>query len=236
MRAIAAMVMVGALALAAGGAGARPAAGQTGAEWRLDDFTKTLAPNEVYGKWNARKFAPLLSSGEVYAYQFVHDGPEGHHILLRSGKNNSFSLGLETKFRLQQWPVVEWEWKMVRLPKGGDVRQKDKDDQAGAVCVVVNPGLTGFDSLCYLFENAGPRDTPITSTKRADSRYLILRTAAAGDAVGAWHKERRNVLADYKRVFGKEPAHEAVIGFQIDSDDTQSAAEAHYRNVLLKKQ
>lgn len=225
-------LVVGALAWSAA---SPPAAGPPGAEWRLDDFTRTYPPNAAYGKWNARKFSPLLSSGETYFYQFVHDGAESHHIVLRSGQDNSFSLGVETPFRLQQWPIAEWDWRMIRLPKGGDVRHKERDDQAGAVCIVVKPGLTGFDSLCYLFENDGPKDTPITSTRRADSRYLILRTAAAGDPLGTWLHERRNVLADYKRVFGKDPKDEAVLGFQIDSNDTQSAAEAHYRNIYLRR-
>jgi hypothetical protein len=215
--------------------GAAAALGAQGAvEWRLDDFTRSYPPNEVYGQWSARKFAPLLGNGDDYLFRFVHESATEHYIQLRSGRNNSFSLGLEAPFRLQEWPVWEWEWRIVRLPRGGDVRVKDRDDQAGSVCVIVNPGLTGFESLCYLFENEGPKDAPLTSTKRGDSRYLIVRTAAA-DPVRAWLHERRNVLQDYRRVFGKEPQHDAVFGFQIDSDDTHSGAEVNYRNVVLRK-
>jgi hypothetical protein len=188
----------------------------------------------VFGNWKARKFSPVFGNGERYFYQFVHQGPD-HEIVLRSGTDNSFSLGLEKLFRLQQWPVVEWEWRMVKLPLGGDVRVREKDDQAGSLCFIVNPGLVGFKSLCYLFENDGPKDTPLVSPQRGDSRYLIVRTAKAGDPVGVWLKERRNVLADYTRVFGKEPQEDAVIGFQIDSNDTQTSAEARYRNVYLRK-
>lgn len=229
-------VALGALALLAGPdwCAAGGTAPESGGAWRLDDFTRTYAPNQVYGQWRARKFRPLFGDGDQFFFQFV-DGPSGHYIALKSGRDNSFSLGVEAPFRLQDWPVLEWEWRMIKLPKGGDVRVRERDDQAGSVCVIVNPGLVGFKSLCYLFENDGPKDTPLTSPQREDSKYLILRTAAAGDPVGSWLKERRNALQDYRRVFGAEPGQDAVFGFQIDSNDTHSSAEAHYRNVYLRK-
>jgi hypothetical protein len=204
-------------------------------EWRLDDFTQTYGVRQLYGAWGVRKFAPIFGNGDRYFFQFVHEG-NTHEIVLKSGKDNSFSVGLDkTPFRVEAWPILEWEWKMVTLPQGGDVRVKERDDQAGSVCVIVNPGLVGFKSLCYLFESDGPKEQPITSVQRGDSKYLILRTAKSGDPVGTWLKEHRNVLQDYTRLFGKAPDDEAVFGFQIDSNDTRSAAEARYRNVYLRK-
>ena len=98
----------------------------------------------------------------------------------------------------------------------------------------LSDGLVGFDSLCYIWENGGPKDTPITSTKRDASRYLILRTAKE-DGTGKWYLERRNILEDYTRVFGEAPREKAIIGIQIDSDSTESSAEAYYRNIYRRK-
>ena len=202
---------------------------------RLDDFTRTYDPGQVYSTWELRKIAPLFGSGADQFFQFVDNGkPDGHYIHLRSGRNNSFSLGRTDGFRVQVWPILEWEWKVTRAPKDGDVRVQARDDQAGSICLIVNPGLIGFDSLCYLWENAGPKDTPITSTKRDASRYLILRTVQA-DGLGRWYTERRNMLQDYIRVFGKAPAYDAVIGMQIDSDSTESSGEVFYRNIYRRK-
>lgn len=201
---------------------------------RLDDFDRTYGPGEEYGKWELQKIAPFFGSGEEQFFQFVHKGDDEHYIHLRSGDNNSFSLGVEQDFRLEDWPILAWEWKVTRLPDGGDVRVKARDDQAGAMCVIVDPGLVGFDSLCYIWENSGPKDEPITSTKRDASRYLILRTAKE-DGSGKWYSERRNILEDYTRVFGKAPRENAIIGIQIDSDSTESSAEAYYRNIYRRK-
>lgn len=201
---------------------------------RLDDFTRTYPPGEAYGRWSLQKIAPLFGSGKDQFFQFVHKSDAEHYVHLRSGPNNSFSLGTEDEFRVQDWPVLTWEWRVVRTPKDGDVRRKNLDDQAGSICVIVDPGLVGFDSLCYLWENDGPKDEPLTSSKRDRSRYLILRTVAA-DGIDKWYSESRNMLADYERVFGKKPDKGAVIGMQIDSDSTESGAEVFYRNIFRRK-
>jgi len=203
-------------------------------EIRLDDFNKTLKPGKTYGKWDSRKISPLLGSGDEMFFQFVHKSDEEHYIHIKSGDNNSFSLGVEVEFEVADTPMLHWDWKVTQTPKGGDVRNEDKDDQAGSICLIVDPGLTGFKSLCYIWENDGPKDTPITSKKRSDSRYLILRTVKE-DGKGAWFSESRNMLEDYTRVFGKAPAEKAVIGIQIDSDSTESSAEVFYRNIRRGK-
>jgi hypothetical protein len=123
---------------------------------------------------------------------------------------------------------------VTTLPRNGDVRVKARDDQAGSICVVHNPGLMGFDSLCYIWENKGPKGAEITSTKRDDSKYIILR-AADSDPTGQWLRERRDIYEDFKKLFGREPTKDAAIGVQIDSDDTESSGEAFYRNIILKK-
>ncbi len=220
------MACSGGDAVAAGGGG-----GET--SLRLDVFHKTYEPNEPIPSWTSRKIAPFFGDGDKFFFQFVYIGPEERYLHLASGRNNSFTVGARRGFLLPDLPVLEWEWKVTRLPKGGDVRVTARDDQAAAMCVVVDPGLTGFDSLCYLLENDGPKDTPITSTKREASKYIILRTATA-DRPGRWYKERRNIYEDYKRLFGKEPEHNAVIGVQIDSNDTGSSAEAFYRRIVLR--
>jgi hypothetical protein len=203
---------------------------------RLDLFDKTYPPGQSPPNWAARKFAPLIGDGDRYFYEFVHKGPDEHFLHLGSGRNNSFSVGYNKPLNLKEMPWVEWDWKITVLPTGGDVRRKDRDDQAGALCLVVDPSATSFDSsLCYLFENDGPKDTPITSTHRDNARYLIVRTAKSGDPVGAWLHERRNLLEDYKRVFGHDLSKPAFLGMQIDSNDTETSAEAFYRNLILRK-
>ena len=201
---------------------------------RLDDHSKTYGENDLIPDWDSTKISPFFGSGDKFYFRFVHENEQEHFLHVASGDNNSFSVGSKKTFMLPDYPILEWEWKITKMPKGGDVRMKDKDDQAGSMCVIVDPGLTGFDGLCYLWENDGPKGKSLTSTKREESKYIILRTPKT-DQLGKWYREERNIYEDYKKLFGKEPKEKAVIGVQIDSDDTESSAEAFYRRIILRK-
>lgn len=204
-------------------------------EVRIDDFSQTMDINEVPDKWNFNKIP--FTEDEGIHFRFVHDDSDGTHFIhLKSGKDNSYMVGKGGfEYEVADLPILEWEWRVVTLPTGGDVRIEEKDDQAASICVVIDPGTFGADeTLCYIWENKGPVGAELTSTKREDSKYIILR-AADTDQLGKWYKERRNTLEDFKRVFGYEPPDEAIIGVQIDSDSTESSAEVFYRNIILKK-
>ncbi|HUJ74220.1 MAG TPA: DUF3047 domain-containing protein [bacterium] len=222
--------------VALGGALAQPPLVHAQEQRRLDDFSKTYPGNQTYGDWDARKFSPRFGDGEKYFFQFVDDGHGEHYLHLMSGKDNSFSVGYKRQFQLKDWPVLEWEWKMGALPKGGNSHAGSTDDEAGQMCVIVNPGLFGSQSICYLFDNgAAKSDQAFASPQGQRSQYIVLRSAAGGDATGTWYPERRNIYEDYKRVFGKEPEKEAAIGILINSQHTASSAEAFYRNIVQRK-
>ena len=202
---------------------------------RLDDFKKNYRPGKIPGKWKARYLLPYFGRGERSFIQFVHKGPGQHYIHLESGKDNWFSLGMDVPFRARDWPVLEWEWKVGKFPKGGDVRIAEKDDQAGAFCFIIGYGTFGYDSaLCYLYENSGPKNKLIIHRKNKNTRFYFLRTREA-DGGKRWYKERRNILTDYREAFGKPPENKGLMVILIDSNTTETAAEIFYRNIYQRK-
>lgn len=202
---------------------------------RLDDFKKTYSPGKFPDKWKSRYLLPYFGRGERSIIHFVHKGPGQHYIRLASGKDNWFSLGLKAPFRAEDWPVLEWEWKIGKFPKGGDVRKDGKDDQAGAICFILGYGTFGFDTaLCYLYENSGPKNKLIIHRNKKNSRFFFPRTREA-DGGNRWYKERRNLLKDYIQAFGKPPKEKGLLVIFIDSNSTETSAEAFYRNIYQRK-
>ena len=202
---------------------------------RLDDFKKTYPPGKIPGKWKARYLLPYFGRGDRAHIHFVHDGPGQHFIHLETGKDNWLSLGMDVAFRAKDWPVLEWEWKVGKFPKGGDVRKADKDDQAGAICFIIGYGTFGYDSaLCYLYENTGPKNKLLIHRKNKNTRFYFPRTREA-DGGQRWYKERRNIFQDYRKAFGKPPKKKGLIVLLIDSDSTETSAEVFYRNLYLRK-
>ena len=54
--------------------------------------------------------------------------------------------------------------------------------------------------------------------------YVVLRSGREG--TGAWVEERRDVAADYRKIYGGEPPNPPALALSIDTNDTRSHAES----------
>ena len=63
-------------------------------------------------------------------------------------------------------------------------------------------------------------------------RYLVVESGSA--ALGQWHAYRRNVAADYQRVYGEPPGRLIGVGVLTDSDDLKGSAEAWYGDLVIE--
>ncbi|HTG82237.1 MAG TPA: DUF3047 domain-containing protein, partial [Geobacteraceae bacterium] len=53
------------------------------------------------------------------------------------------------------------------------------------------------------------------------------------EKVGTWVCEERNVLEDYRRVFGKDPPQIGAVAVMTDTDDTRDEVTAWYGDIIL---
>jgi hypothetical protein len=165
----------------------------------------------------------------------VPDG-DGRALRLRS-RLSSFSLGKTVDIDLKKTPYLAWEWKVTELPDGGDFRRRATDDQAAQLIVVFSWGIFRGEAIVYMWDSTAPEGT--VSRLPSPPLYpflnlygLVVRSAEA--QTGAWISETRNVVADYRGLFGKEPERVLGIGIQINSQHTRSQAEAYWRTVKFK--
>ena len=64
--------------------------------------------------------------------------------------------------------------------------------------------------------------------------YVVVRSGPAD--LDKWITERRNVLEDFKRIYGEEPDEPAeIMSIGIDSNDTRSRAESYMGAILFRK-
>jgi Protein of unknown function (DUF3047) len=54
--------------------------------------------------------------------------------------------------------------------------------------------------------------------------FVIVRSGPVG--LAQWLTERRNVQADYRRIYGEEPDPVRALALSIDTNDTRAPAEA----------
>lgn len=137
-------------------------------------------------------------------------------------------------FDANDFPLVSWRWKVMRLPGKGPGNGRRNDDY-GARIYFFFPGRAFLDShvIEYVWDNDAPPGTIKTSPS---SRRCKLVVASSGsDGLGGWTAVERDLRDDFVRAFGRPPDRRVGgIGFMTDSDDTRSSAEAFYGPVTVR--
>ena len=157
-------------------------------------------------------------------------------VLHLISKQNSFGIYKNFDFDIHDFPYLSWRWKVTVLPTGGDVRNKKTDDQAAQVYVLFPkfPSAINTRLVGYIWENLTPKDLHVTSQKSSNTRYVVLRNHS--DPLNTWMEEKRDVLKDYRDLFGGEPPQAGAVMLMIDSDDTKSNAESYFDILRFQKE
>lgn len=158
-------------------------------------------------------------------------GPEG--AVLRSTPRNSAS-GLYQRVNISPEALgpVTWVWRVDELHKSADVRSLATEDFGATIFFVFGePTMLNKDvpTLAYAW-TATPvgNGTVLPSARSKSLRYVQLR--GRGD-VGVWQQERRDVAADYRSIFGKEPPQLIYVAVFNDNDQTGEPASALFGQI-----
>jgi hypothetical protein len=186
-------------------------------------------------------FSNDLGNGGHPAGWQVHEkkGKADYTIIRDNGISALRLRSEETSFALQKavdinpllYPVLSWKWKVTKLPDGGDCRKSNVDDQAAQIFLAFSNRKT----IAYIWDS----NCPAGSVENASGipflniKAIVVRSGPA-DA-GLWITETRNVLEDYKAVFGDEPPVLAGIRIQINSQHTASSGESFFADLVFQK-
>jgi DUF3047 family protein len=161
----------------------------------------------------------------------------GHHVLhMRSEDDGStISKDIKGKVSLRETPVLEWSWRMAVLPKGANACAKATDDEAGQVYIAWPrfPEAVRSQIIGYVWDTTQPVGTVCKSEKTGTVTYVVVRSGPA--EVGKWITERRNVVDDFRKIYGSAPDDPGALSVAIDSNDTHSSAEAFIGPILFTR-
>ena len=130
-------------------------------------------------------------------------------------------IGRVVKVEPRETPWLTWEWKVVALPAGGDLRDPRRNDQAGRVMVMFD----GMKGLLYVWDTTAPVGAETRSDGFELFRRALIVVRSGPQHLGQWERQRRNVYADYKRIFEAEPRTIKWLGLESHSNDTHTRTE-----------
>ncbi len=170
------------------------------------------------------------------AYDFTIVEDEGRRALHMKSQNENSTITKDIRgwVTLRETPILEWSWKAVTLPKGGDARHGETDDQVAQIYVTWPrfPEALRSRIIGYIWDTTAPVGTIVKSQKTGTVTYVVVRSGSA--ELGQWLSERRNVWGDYEKIYGEEPDNPGTISVAINTNNTTSVAESFMGTILFR--
>lgn len=151
---------------------------------------------------------------------------------------------------------LSWRWRLDRPIAGADLRGKATDDAALKVCVLFDQPLSQLpvvdatqlrlaravsgealpsSTLCYVWDPSLTAGQVLPNAYTRRMRWMVLQ--GQGSALGGWREERRDLQADFLRVFGDEartmPRVQAVL-VGADADNTAGRGLGYVADLVLR--
>jgi hypothetical protein len=172
---------------------------------------QALEPGEKFyvAQENGNQFLRLYTQGEA----------------MRFSQRN----GYEFDWDLQTHPRLQWRWRALKLPE--DAREDKRNDAGAALYVTFGSDWLGRPkSIKYTYSSSLPVGTIVSF----GPLKVIVVDSALEPRLGEWKTQQRNVVSDYKQVFGGTPPDEPVsITIWSDSDTTNDESEADFDDIKL---
>ena len=122
---------------------------------------------------------------------------------------------------------VTWRWRVDRLQPSADIRNLRTEDFGATIFFIFGePSFFNKDvpTLAYTWTATPIANGTLLSSLRYQSlRFIQLHGRAD---VGVWQRERRDLAADYRMIFGHEPPTLQYVAVFNDNDQTSEPASA----------
>jgi hypothetical protein len=163
-------------------------------------------------------------------YRLVKE--DGRTVLKAS--SHAAASGLIRKFRFDpsKYRYLRWNWKVAHTIKGGDESSKAGDDYAARVYVLF-PGqfFWQMKAINYIWANKLAKGKSAPNAFASNTKMVAVESG--NEKTGQWLTEERDLLADYRTLFGAEPHEAEAIAIMTDTDNTGGSAEAWYGDIIL---
>jgi hypothetical protein len=158
---------------------------------------------------------------------------EGGNTVVRAHSSATAS-GLFRKVRLDplQYRYLRWKWKVAQPLAGGAEKTKAGDDYSARVYVVF-PGVFFWQTkaINYVWAGRLPREESFPNPYTRNAMMVVVESGP--EKAGAWVAEQRDILADYRRLFGGEPRQLGAVAVMTDTDNTGGEALAWYGDIAI---
>lgn len=215
----------------------------------IDQFSGELNDKGLPKGWKPLTFEKIKRHTK---YSLKHEN--GDYFVKAESNVSASGIYKEVEINPKEYPYLSWRWKVENTIKKGDARKKEGDDYPARIYVTFrfNPDKASFfekmkygmvkkirgryppkGAINYIWANRLSKGKAIDSAYTDRSKMIAVESGT--ENLNEWLKEKRNIYADYKKLFKEEPPMINGIFLMTDSDNTKESATAYYDDIIFRK-
>lgn len=212
-------------------------------------FSTLTNTEALYQDW---QIFNVSGSERLTQYRLVNEN--GTRVVRALSNNSASGLYLPARINPQQYPVIEWRWKVPQTLTHGDALSKSGDDYAARIYIefeydierldfftrlqyetykVLNGRYPPVAVINYIWANRLPVGEYVDNIY--SDRVKMFAVKSGNHQSGKWHRESRNIVDDYQRAFGEPPGNIKGIAIMTDTDNTTDKTIAFYGDIMFHK-
>lgn len=185
---------------------------------------------------------------------YVADTKDGRRAIRAEAEASASLWRRKVDLPAERLTDVHWSWWVDEASPGADLTDADHSDAPARVVFAFDGdrsrlpqrtrlmfdlarALTGeeppYATLMYVWSDTLPVGTMVKSHRSDRVRKIVLDSGTA--SMRRWRDHRRNVAADFERVFGERPGRLIGVALMTDADNTGTHARAWYGAVDLPR-
>ena len=161
---------------------------------------------------------------------------DGVTVLTADSHAAGSGLFKEQRIDLQQTPFLNWSWRIDNRLTGLNEQSKLGDDYAARVYVVVKGGLAFWQTkaINYVWAGNTQKDS-VWPNAFAGDHAMMMALRGPETPLNVWQAEKRNVRADFKKLFGEDITVIDAVAIMTDTDNSGGQATAAYGDLWFSK-
>lgn len=161
---------------------------------------------------------------------------DGVTVLTTDSRAAGSGLFKEQRIDLEQTPFLNWSWLIGNRLTGLNEQSKAGDDYAARVYVVVKGGLAFWQTKAINYVWAGnTKQDSVWPNAFAGDHAMMLALRGPEASLNVWQTEKRNIRADFKKLFGEDISAIDAVAIMTDTDNSGGQATAAYGDIWFSK-
>ncbi|KAF3977516.1 MAG: DUF3047 domain-containing protein [Methylococcales symbiont of Iophon sp. n. MRB-2018] len=160
-----------------------------------------------------------------------------NQLILRAVSHASASaLIKKQKIDLLKTPFLNWRWRVENLLGKINEQSKSGDDYSARVYVLIDGGWAFWNSkaINYVWASNSEKGKQWPNAF-ASNNATMLALRSANDKTAKWYQEKRNIIEDFKTLYGIDIRYIDAVALMTDTDNSEGQATAYYGDIYFSE-